>query len=309
MKQRMALGLDLGGTQIKAAVVFDDGQVLHQAQEETPASRGVDEVAERIAAMGGDALKRFPEIAGCGLGAPGLVDLNRRLVRTAPNFPTWSEVPLAALIEQRLGRTVILENDVNCFGLAEQRWGAGRGFKHLLALAVGTGIGGAIILDGKLYRGSSGAAAELGHISVDLWGPRCGCGNLGCAERYMGEQWFTQAGQAELDDETLSSPAEVSRRAEKGDPLALKFLEGRGEILGVLCTTLIHAFDPEAIIIGGGIAQAGESFFRGVRKSVQERAYSILAQKVKIIPAQLGTMAGALGAAALALENGQRTNP
>ena len=309
MKQRIALGLDLGGTQIKAAVVREDGQVIHQAQSETPASRGVDAVAERIGALGRDALKRFPEIGGCGLGAPGLVDLNRCMVRTAPNFPTWRNVPLAELISQRFGRSVILENDVNCFGLAEQRWGAGRGIKHLLALAVGTGIGGAIILDGRLYRGSSGAAAELGHISVDLWGPRCGCGNLGCAERYLGEQWFTQAAQVELDDEAISSPAEVSRRAEKGDPLALNFLEGRGEIMGVLCTNLIHAFDPEAIIIGGGIAQAGESFFRGVRKSVQERAYTILAQKVKIIPAQLGTIAGALGAAALALENGRRTNP
>jgi len=303
MKQRTALGLDLGGTQIKAAVVREDGQVIHQAQIETPASRGVDEVAERIVAISREALEQFPEITACGLGAPGLVDLERRTVRTAPNFPTWRDVPLAELIAQRLGSSVILENDVNCFGLAEQRWGAGRGFRHLLALAVGTGIGGAIILNGELYRGSSGAAAELGHISVDLWGPRCGCGNLGCAERYLGEQWFTQAAQVELDDETISSPSEISRRAENGDPLAVKFLEGRGEILGVLCTTLIHTFDPEAIIIGGGIAQAGEPFFTGVKKSILERAYPILAQKVKIIPAQLGTIAGALGAAALALEN------
>jgi len=304
MKQRTSLGLDLGGTQIKAAVVLEDGRVIHQAQIGTPASRGIEDVVERIAAIGREALERFPVITACGLGAPGLVDLERRTVRIAPNFPTWRYVPLAEQIAQRLGRSVILENDVNCFGLAEQRWGAGRGFRHLLALAVGTGIGGAIILDGKLYRGSSGAAAELGHIGVDLWGPRCGCGNLGCAERYLGEQWFTQAAQVELDDETISSPAEVSHRAERGDPLAVKFLEGRGEILGVLCTTLIHAFDPEAIIIGGGVAQAGKPFFRGVRKSIQERAYSILAQKVKIVPAQLGTIAGAMGAAALALENG-----
>ena len=156
---------------------------------------------------------------------------------------------------------------------------------------------------GKLYRGSSGAAAELGHISVDLWGPRCACGNLGCAERYLGERWFTLAAQAELDDETISSPSDVSKRAETGDEHAVKFLEGRGEILGVLCTTLIHTFDPEAIIIGGGISQAGEPFFRGIRKRIQECTYPILAQRVQIIPARLGTMAGAMGAAALALEN------
>ncbi|HEX7343483.1 MAG TPA: ROK family protein [bacterium] len=299
---RTALGLDLGGTQIKMAVVREDGQVIHQAQTETPTSRGVEEVAERIGDVSREALEKFPEILGIGLGAPGLVDLRRHTVRTAPNFPSWNDVNLGEHLSRRIGRPVILENDVNCFGLAEHRWGAGRSFEHLVALAVGTGIGGAIILNGKLYRGSSGAAAELGHISVDLWGPRCACGNLGCAERYLGEQWFTAAAQAELDDETISSPSDVSARAKAGDERAAKFLEGRGEILGVLCTTLIHTFDPEAIIIGGGIAQAGEPFFRGIRKRIQECAYSILAQRVQIIPARLGTMAGAMGAAAIALE-------
>jgi len=300
-QMKRALGLDLGGTQIKAAVISSDGKLLHQFQGDTPQSRTVEDVAAQLIQVSRKIISQFPEIAGVGLGAPGLIDRERSKVRVAPNFPSWRDVPLAEVIEDEIHLPVQLDNDVNCFGLAEQRWGAGYGFQDLLALAVGTGIGGAIIIDGRLYRGSSGAAAELGHISVDLWGPKCACGNLGCVERYLGERWFTLAAREELEDESIASAAQVSERAAAGDARAAQFIEDRGEILGVACTTLIHIFDPEAIVIGGGIAQAGEPFFSGIRRAIQERAYPVLAAKVKIIPARLGTIAGAMGAAALIL--------
>lgn len=302
---RCALGLDLGGTNIKAAVISERGAILDQTHIETPAGREVPDVVAALVELSQRFLQPYPDIAAMGLGAPGLVDESRRIVRLSPNFPTWNDVPLVEMLEARLNLPMILENDANCFGLAESRWGAGKGVSHLLALTVGTGIGGAIILDGKIYRGDSGAAGELGHISVDLWGPKCRCGNRGCVERYLGEQWFTQAARNELDDDTIKTPADVSDRAARGDQKALRFIEGRGEILGVACTSLIHAFDPETIVIGGGIAQAGEPFFRGIRTAIQQRAYPVLAAKVKITPARLGTMAGAMGAAALgfSLEN------
>jgi glucokinase len=297
MMNSCSIGLDLGGTHIKAVVVAKSGEVLRQAHLDTPPGRQVNAVVKALAEVCQGFIVEHPEVDSIGLGAPGLVDLDRKVIRVAPNFPAWKDVPLSELVSAKIQRPVLLENDVNCFGLAEHRWGAGRGFKNLIALAVGTGIGGAIILDGQLYRGSSGAAGELGHISVDLWGPKCGCGNLGCVERYLGEQWFTREAQTVLGP--VKSPAEISARAQAGDVAALQYLEGRGEILGVACTTLIHIFDPEAIVIGGGIAQAGEAFFRGINRAIRERAYTALADKVQILPAQLGTYSGAMGAALL----------
>lgn len=297
MKKR--LGLDLGGTNIKAAVVQEDGKLLDKTQVRTPTSRAPEEVAAAMIAVACQMLTQHPEIEAVGVGAPGLVDLDRRIVRTAPNFPAWKDVALAEMIAAEIALPVRLDNDVNCFGLAEHRWGAGVGFRHLIALAIGTGIGGAIILDGKLYRGSSGAAGELGHVCVDLWGPRCNCGALGCVERYLGEEWFEQGARECLGDETITSPRQVSARAAAGDEAALRYIEGRGEILGVACVSLINALDPEAIVIGGGVAEAGEPLFAGVRRAINERLYPILAQKVRILPAKLGMFSGAMGAAIL----------
>jgi glucokinase len=297
MKKR--LGLDLGGTHVKAAVVGPDGELLQEFQVRTPASRQVDEVAAMLIEVSRRMIQAHPDVEAIGVGAPGLVDLDRRIIRNAPNFPTWCNVPLAEMIAAEIHLPVSLENDVNCFGLAEHRWGAGQGFDYLVALAIGTGIGGAIIIDGKLYRGGSGGAAELGHISVDLWGPRCNCGNLGCVERYLGEEWYAAAAREALGDESLTSPRRVSERADAGDEAALHFIEGRGEILGVACVSLINAFDPKAIIIGGGVSKAGEPLFTGVNRAVRERLYPATAQRVKILPAKLGTISGAMGAAIL----------
>lgn len=297
MKKR--LGLDLGGTHIKAAVVGPEGELLAEDQVRTPESRLADEVAAALIQVAHAMLTAHPEVESVGVGAPGLVDLDRRIIRAAPNFPAWKDVPLAQMIASEIPLPVTLDNDVNCFGLAEHHWGAGQGLKHMIALAIGTGIGGAIILDGQLYRGSSGGAAELGHISVDLWGPRCNCGNLGCVERYLGEGWFAQAAREALGDETITSPRQVSALADAGNEEALRFIEGRGEILGVACVSLVNVFDPEAIVIGGGVAKAGEPLFNGVRRALRERLYAIIADKVQILPAKLGTISGAMGAATL----------
>jgi glucokinase len=297
-----ALGLDLGGTAIKAAVVSDSGEVLEQIQQETPGSRAVGDVVAAIVDVVNRAVKTWSDIVGIGLGSPGLVDKKRRMIRSSPNFPTWVNVPLSGLISSRIERPIRLENDVNCFALGEYRWGAGRGFDPMLALAVGTGIGGGIILNGELYRGDSGAAGELGHISVDFNGPKCPCGGYGCVERYLGNRWFVEYARTALKDESIASPKDVSDLAEKGNKKALEFIQRQGEILGAACASLINIFDPQAIVIGGGTAQCGEPFFRSIRDSVKSRAYPELSQKVNILPAQLGILAGAMGAAAIGFE-------
>lgn len=300
----VSLGVDLGGTYIKAAVVTADGEIIFRTQVETPPKRSTESVADAMISLIGELLREHPAISGVGIGAPGLVDKNHEIIRESPNFPEWKNIPLKRLIESDIHLPIALDNDVNCFALAEQRWGAGRGFDHLLALAVGTGVGGAVILNGRIYRGSTGAAGELGHISVDLWGPRCSCGNYGCVERYLGNRWFVAAAQAALDNDALETPEEVSRLAQSGDQDAIRFLENRGEILGVACVTLINIFDPEAIIIGGGTAQCGEPFFRGIQRAIEERVYRSLRENIRILPAQLGTIAGALGAALIGFEAG-----
>jgi glucokinase len=304
-KKSSALGLDLGGTSIKAAVVNRNGKLLEERQNATPADRSVTETVATIAGLINDLHNTRPDLTGVGLGSPGLVDKERRLIRLSPNFPDWKNVPLKELVAEKTDLPIHLENDVNCFALAEQRWGAAKGLDHVLALALGTGIGGGIVLNGELYRGDSGGAGELGHISVDMWGLKCNCGNRGCAERYVGVEWFVRDARDALDDPEISSPEEVSNRAEKGDQRAIDFIEGKGFIVGVVCTTLIHIFDPQAIVIGGGIAQCGEPLFHGIHKSIAERAYADLAGKVEILPAKLGTNAGAIGAAAIGFEAGK----
>lgn len=301
-KDKYALGIDLGGTSIKAAVVNLQGEVLDQCNRRTPLKRRVKETVEMISRSVFELLEKWPNICGIGVGSPGLVDIHGCTIRLSPNFPEWRDVPLKKLLEAKLSRPVSLENDVNCFALAEHRWGAGRGFKHLVALTLGTGIGGALIIDNKLYRGSSGAAGELGHISVDLWGPKCPCGNFGCVERYIGRQWFVETAREILDDETIDSPKQVCDLASAGDKNALEFIEGRGEILGAACASIIHAFDPEVIIIGGGIALCGEPLFEGIQRSIKQRAYPALADHLRIYEAKLGTIAGAMGAAIVGFE-------
>ncbi len=302
---KYALGLDLGGTFVKAAIVSETGDVLDQIQEVTPENREVDDTAKVIVDTISKACERWPDVIGIGLGSPGLVDKERRLVRSSPNFPTWSNVPLRDLIAKHVTLPIYLENDVNCFALGEYRWGAGKNFDPMLALAVGTGVGGGIILDGRLFRGESGAAGELGHLSVDLNGPLCPCGGYGCVERYLGNLWFVEFAREALNDKSLNTPKDISDLAEKGNQKAADFIEKQGEILGAACASLVNIFDPQAIVIGGGIAQCGDIFFRGIRNSINARGWPVLAEKVKILPAQLGILAGAMGAAAVGFEAGR----
>ncbi|MCX6639320.1 MAG: ROK family protein [bacterium] len=304
MSHKLSLGIDLGGTAIKAVVIDESGNILNSLQVDTPPGRAVNDVTQAIVDLINSLYRDRPGIVGVGLGSPGLVDEGRKIIRFSPNFPGWQNVPLWKLIKEQVSLPLALENDVNCFALAEHHWGAGRTFKHLLGLAVGTGVGGAVILNDQLYRGSSGAAGELGHVSVDLWGPKCPCGNFGCVERYLGVQWFIEAAREALDDDQISAPDQVSSLAAQGNQNAIAFLENRGEILGSACVSLIHAFDPEAIIIGGGIAQSGEPFFRGIKRAIQERAYPVLADHVQVRSAKLGTSAGAIGAAIIGFETG-----
>ncbi len=314
------IGIDLGGTKISTALVDDNGAIRALDYRETHASaaEGPPPVIERML----DAARRVmadgkvkpTQVKAVGVGAPGPLDIEAGILISPPNLPGWSRVPLKALIEDGLGIPTFLENDANAAGLGEYRFGAGRGTRHMVYVTVSTGIGGGLILDGKLYHGSSGAAGEIGHTTVKLDGPPCNCGNWGCLEALASGTAIAREGRERVARGVPTLIAElaggdpgritaklVADAAGRGDAVARQILAEAMEYLGIGIANLINLFDPELVVIGGGLTNIGERLFESVRRVVAERAYVAKAHPVRIVPAELGDNVGVLGAAAVAL--------
>ncbi|HJP72584.1 MAG TPA: ROK family protein, partial [Candidatus Limnocylindria bacterium] len=234
------------------------------------------------------------------------------VILNALNNPGWVNVPLVARIEDALGRPAHLDNDANAAALGEHRFGAGRGIPDLVYLTISTGVGGGLILDDRLYHGANGNAGELGHISVRVSGGRpCHCGSVGCIEAYCSgtniAARFREALSGGATSAIRRDPADitaedVANAARDGDPLASTIWAESMELLGGGIVSIIHAFNPQLVVLGGGVTQAGDLLFDPVRRVVAERAMSWLAEAVRIVPAELGEMTGVLGAVAVALE-------
>jgi glucokinase len=311
------VGIDIGGTAIKIAVLWNDGRVVTARQIPTHPDAGPERAVERLLVtvrelMAGEGLEPG-EMRAVGMDSAGIVDGVRNLVLDAPNLRSWERYPVAERLGAALGLPVFLENDVNAMAYGEWSCGAGRGTRHLLCLTLGTGVGGGLILDGKLYRGSSGAAGEVGHVSVQRDGPRCPCGSYGCLERYIGAGYIVERALLRLQrDNTPSSlrgvlpeemtPLVISRAAAQGDELAAEVLEETGIWLGVALAGLVNVLNPERIVVGGGVAQAGEWILGPARRSLRERAMSLPGEAAEIVPAALGNDASVVGAALLGLE-------
>lgn len=314
----VAIGVDLGGTNIRVAEVDRRGRLRRELRYATPAQRGPQEVVDRIR----EAIGRLLDTAtrggfvGIGIGSPGLVDHREGVVRIPPNFPGWDEVPLGPAIEETFGLPTRVANDVNAMALAESHLGAGRGYDSLICITLGTGVGGAFVLHGEVYTGVSGTAGEIGHITVEPRGPRCNCGNYGCLERMVGAQYIVERAVKKLEaTETHSilhqlagghleslTPKLIAEAARQGDPLAREVFWETGEYLGIVFAGLVNFLNPEAIVVGGGVTRAGELIFEPMVKTVRQRAMPIPAQVVHIVPAQLGEQAGVIGAALLVLK-------
>ena len=308
------MGVDLGGTNIRAAV-FDDGmEILGRSERPTQAQDGADEVIRRIAACVREALERtsvaVEDVAGVGVGAAGLTDWRTGAVVLASNLG-WRDVPLKERLEQELdGLRVEVDKDTNVAALAEARLGAGREFKHFLYVTAGTGIGGGLILDGALYRGATGGAGDIGHVVVDPDGPLCGCGDHGCVEVYS-----SGAGMVNRAREMLASGAEAAssamtvealtpqtifEAAEDGDAMAARVVETAGRALGLALADYVNINNPEAIVLGGGIVRAGRAYMDPVEHELRQRALPALGEIVKLVPPGLGDDVGVTGAALLA---------
>jgi glucokinase len=311
---RHALAIDLGGTKIAAAVVRDDGTVIAHATRPTEAMKGGDWVLNRIkeAALEAlDASQLTPNtLVGVGMGTPGIVDATTGVMLSETvNIPDWKGRNLKAELERVLHLPAFVDNDANVAALGEWVFGAGKGARHLVYITIGTGVGGAIILNGALWRGANFAAGELGHVPVNPDGPRCGCGGYGCVEMFVSGPAIAQRAKefvrrgvksalADIPSDDITAER-VAVAAQQGDALARFILAEAGKYLGIALAGIVNLLNPERLIVGGGVAQAGEWLLEPARWELRRRALPTATETIQLVPAALGINAGILGAAAL----------
>ena len=313
MKKR--IGIDVGGTNVKLALVDDNGNVLHSDSVPTYAKMGYEYTVNNII----QAIKSLMEKSGCGAGDvegigfdfPGQIDYKNGIVRLAPNIPGWVDVPIAKMIEDEFGIKTRIDNDVRCATLGEMKFGAGKGCENFVCITVGTGIGSGLVVNGQIVRGASNAAGELGHIKLQMNdGPICGCGDRGCLEAYASgpsivamAQEYIKGGKStryrELAQDGEITPYLVAKAAQEGDPVAKRIFQIFGSYLGIGLTSVINLLNPETVIIGGGVADAGDILFDPIKKTIKDRAMAVAGSAVEIVPAQLGNSAGVIGASLL----------
>lgn len=314
------IGIDLGGTKILGVLADENGKIAAHVRYPTEAAEGLEAVVDRIAAT----IKELSPDGGLdalGLGIPGPLDPVKGMVYDPPNLPGWTDVPLRDMIRERIGAPaelpIVLVNDANAAALGEFHFGAGAQYrgsgpiKHLVYLTISTGVGGGVIADGKLLLGQTGMAAELGHIVIDLYGPRCPCGNRGCLEALASGTALAREGSmavkarrttsmsAAVNGDSEQVTAEiVVKAAQDGDHEACALMEREGLLVGVGVTSCIHSFNPQLVVLGGGVANAGALLFDPVRATVADRVMLAYHDTYEIVRAALGGNSGALGAVA-----------
>lgn len=312
------VGVDLGGTKILAAVVSEKGKILGKAKNRTPAADGPDAVIMRIAETVEQAVSKsdlaMTDIVGVGVGAPGVVDASKGVVRFAPNLSFWSEIPLASRLEAQLKCSVVIGNDVDVATYGEFALGAGAGCSSMVGIFPGTGVGGALILDGKLHMGARGSAAEVGHMVLLSDGPMCSCGRRGCVEALASRTAIERDLRAAMrfnretvlrdlvGERQLIRSGTLAKAARAGDFLVLEVLARAGHHLGLLAGSLVNFIDPEVIVFGGGLIEAcSEWMMPTIRGTAMQHFINRLdADSVRIEVATLGDQAGVLGTAMLA---------
>jgi glucokinase len=315
IEQKPVLTVDLGGTKIIAAVVLPDGKIISRNYCLTMADHGPEIVIDRILVAvnraTAQATLNTSDVIGIGIAAAGIMDTSRGIVATSPNLPRWYNVPLRDIIADRLGVVTYVINDANAAALGEHRFGAGVGFDNIVYLTVSTGIGGGIIIGGELYSGADGCAGEIGHMTVEANGPRCHCGNFGCLEA-LASGWAVaktalrriRSGEKSSIVELVNGRLEsvtaetVAAAARRGDQLAADIVADAAKYLGIGLANLVNIFNPELIVIGGGLSKMGDMLLKPARKVLKERAFRLPAQTAHIARARLGSNAGIIGAAA-----------
>jgi glucokinase len=320
-KNEFIIGLDLGGTKISAAALSADGSRVSglrsvATQSEIGAEGVVDRIIGLLEGVIADTIKETgasrKDFIGIGAGAPGPLDREKGIVVVAPNLG-WRDFPLSARIHSRLGLPVTLDNDANCATLGEFWLGAARGGRNVVGITIGTGIGGGLIINGELYHGASDVAGEIGHTTIDVNGRHCKCGNYGCLEAYAsGPAIATRAREALVREDTASmlpsmvdgvleriTAETVYDAAKKGDGLANEIVRDTARYLGAGIATLLNTFNPDTVVIAGGVIRAGDALLTPLRTEVRRRAFKPAVEACKIVPAELPGTAGVVGAVAV----------
>lgn len=305
----LVFAVDLGGTHLRVALVDDTGRILKQTKQETPKG----DSAESVVAALVDAAQQWEPhkqaVVAASIMVPGAVDSDNAVVLQSPNLPSLVNYALKAELEKRLGWPVFLENDANAAAVGEMWLGAARGCRDVVSVTLGTGVGGGVILDGKLWRGSHGSAGEIGHTAVDPFsGLKCKCGNTGCLEMFasataivrMTQENLSLYPQSQLTNDGLTAE-KVYEAACSGDELALAIFGRVGTYLGIALANLINLLDPQVIVFAGGVVNGWDLFAEEMYRQVEERAFRTISQQVKIARAECDDNAGLLGAARLAL--------
>ena len=312
--KKYRIGVDVGGTNVKLALVDLNGKIVYSNTTPTRADLGYEHsianIQNAIEELMRETNTNKDNVEAIGFGFPGQIDYKEGIVRLLTNMPGWVEVPLAEIMEDKFKIQTRLDNDVRVATLGELKYGAGKGCDNLICITVGTGIGSGLVFNGKLIRGAKNAAGEIGHIKLNMFdGPICGCGDYACLEAYASgpsivaeAKEYLKGGKSskfkELATEELS-PYIVAQAALQGDAVAKRIYTKMGEIIGFGLSSVVNLLNPERIIIGGGVADAGEILLNPIRETILKRAMPIQAKSVEIIPAQLGNTAGVIGASLL----------
>lgn len=315
----LIIGVDLGGTFVKSAVVTRDKRILAKDSRPSDADGGPEAVMDAMTASADAALKQAgasrSDVLAAGFGAPGPMNWQTGVVYSPPNLPKWKNVPLAEEMNKRLGFPCFVDNDANVACYGEFWLGAGQGAQDIVMLTLGTGVGGGIVVFGRLLRGIDGTAAEVGHLKVMRGGRLCGCGSHGCLEAYGSVTGMVRTAIEGIEqgrntalfkmarqDVSKITGKMISEAAAGGDEFAKWVITETAAWLGLGITSLVNLLNPEKVILGGGMIAAGDMLFEPIRQVVKANAFEVPAQRAQIVPAGLGGDAGVIGAAGAALE-------
>lgn len=314
MTRPIYIGVDLGGTTIKVGICNEEGQLLHKYEGPTEAESGPETVLNNVERYVRHLVEtsnyEWDQVVGIGAGVPGFLDIPAGVVRISPNL-NWRDVPVKAILEEKLGKTVLLNNDANVAALGEVWSGAGKGLQNVVCFTLGTGVGGGIIINGKIYEGYQGMAGELGHIQVvpDLEAIQCGCGQMGCVETVSSATGIVRMANDAVERGERTTLAildkieakDVFDAAKIGDEVALRIIRRAAHYLGKTMAILSVVLNPQRFIIGGGVSKAGNLLFDAIRENYEKYTPQASREGVDIVPAALGNDAGVVGAAGLNL--------
>ena len=307
--RKVSIGIDLGGTNIKFGLV-KDGKIIQRLTILTKAMEGPKSVITRII-KGINSLASLTPPCVVGIGVAGLIDHKRGIVHFSPNLPNWQDIPIKDWLCDEIKIPIFVGNDANAFVLGEYCFGAGKGKDSVFGITLGTGVGGGMILNGRLWLGENQAASEIGHTTINLSGPRCKCGNRGCLERYVGADYIVARTKRRLKTEKSEilkkflearqlTPKAIADAARQGDQLARSIIEETGNYIGVGLANVISLLDPTIIIIGGGVSGFGKLLLDSIQKTTNERIMNFPKRSIKIVLSKLKNDAGILGASQFA---------